>query len=266
MNVDGVRIVGHSGQPVLLLPGGAEAVDGFFPGLVEGLVADPGCRVIIYDRPGTGASPTDGLLADAPAHLKSVIDELGCGPVVVVGQSLGGAVATLLARDHPEVVAGLALLDPTPINYARGCARLERTMRVVERLSTVRPLERLLSRALSAAFDRQRRKLDLRPDCDAVYASIGNLDVVKLARSVRGITELSAGMREADLPKLPSVVITADRKKTDPIRQAHERVAAAMGAEVVSWPGAAHNLHLTHPDETLDALRDLVRQVVAHPA
>jgi pimeloyl-ACP methyl ester carboxylesterase len=82
---------------------------------------------------------------------------------------------------------------------------------------------------------------------------------------VRGITALSAGFREADLPRRPAVVVTADRKPTDGIRSAHARLAVALGAPLVSWPGAVHNLHLDHPDETLEVVRDLVR-TAAMPA
>jgi len=261
---DGVRVLGRSGPAVLLLPGGAEACDGFFPGLPEGLVADPGCRVVVHDRPGTGTARADGSLAGAASHLAGLVDRLGCGPVVVVGQSLGGAMATLLARDHPAAVAGLVLLDPTPINDPIGCARIERTMRVLEGLVRVPPLRRLLSAALRASLARQRRRLRLRPDCAAAHARIGDdLDIAKLARSVRGITQLSAGLRESDLPRVPAVVVTADRLPTDRIRRAHARLADALGAPLVSWPGAGHDLHLDHPDETLAVVRGLVRRVAA---
>ncbi|MYW62580.1 alpha/beta fold hydrolase [Streptomyces sp. SID8379] len=69
--------------------------------------------------------------------MDALIDRLGNGPVVVVGQSPGGAVAVLLARDHPENVAGLVLLDPTPVNDPATCERLERTMRVLGRLTAL---------------------------------------------------------------------------------------------------------------------------------
>ncbi|WP_181781946.1 alpha/beta fold hydrolase, partial [Pseudonocardia pini] len=126
-----MQVHGEVGQPVVLLPGGAAPCAGFFPGLVEGLVADPGCRVVVHDRPGTGRSTEPGGLAGATAHLHALVTELGLGPVVVVGQSLGGAVATLWARDHPGDVAGLVLLDPTPINDPAACVRIERPVRVV---------------------------------------------------------------------------------------------------------------------------------------
>lgn len=265
MPFDNVRIHGDSGPPVLLLPGGAEACDGFFPGLPEGLATAPGCRVIVHDRPGTGDSATDGSLADAASHLNSLIDHVGLGPVVVVGQSLGGAVAVLLARDHPENVAGLVLLDPTPINDPTICARLERTMRKFATLASIPVLRGLLSALMRAAVKRNMRRLRLRPDCAAALDRTLGLSVPKLARAVVGITELSAGFRETDLPQLPAVVVTADRKPDNAIRRAHARLAAAFGAPVVSWPGATHSVHLDHPDETLATVRDLVAHRQAAP-
>ena len=46
-------------------------------------------------------------LADCADDLAALIDELGCGPVIAVGYSMGGPVAQLLWRRHPELVAGL---------------------------------------------------------------------------------------------------------------------------------------------------------------
>jgi pimeloyl-ACP methyl ester carboxylesterase len=261
MRIDGVQVHGESGHPVLLLPGGAESCDGFFPGLAEGLSA----RVIVHDRPGTGTSTVDGSLAGAVAHLSSLIDRLDLGPVVVVGQSLGGAVGVLLARDHPEQVTGLVLLDPTPINDARTCATLERMMGVFGTLAAVPGLRRLLSSAFRSAALRTARRTELRPDCAAALARTAELDIPTLARAVRGITELSRGLRESDLPQLPAVVVTADRKPDHAVRRAHDRLATAFGGTIVSWPGATHSVHLDHPDEVLATVRELVTRVGTAP-
>ncbi|MFB9908461.1 alpha/beta fold hydrolase [Allokutzneria oryzae] len=257
MPIDGVRVYGDSGQPVLLLPGGAESCDGFFPGLREGLLAEPGCRVIEHDRPGTGTSTTAGSLTDAAAHLNALVDELGCGPVVVVGQSLGGAVATLFARDFPDNVAGVVLLDPTPINNPDICARLERTMGMARRFAALPFGPRLIAALLHNANKRTTRRLRLRPDCAAALART-NLDFPQLAAAVHGITEISRAMREEDLPRLPSAVVTADRKPDAAIQLAHQRLATAFGAPLLRWPGATHSVHLDHPDETLATVRDVV--------
>lgn len=261
MLIDGVRVYGESGQPVLLLAGGAEACDGYFPGLPEGLAADPGCRVIVHDRPGTGTSSTPGSLAGAASHLNALITELGMGPVVAVGQSLGGAVALLLARDHPENVAGIVLLDPTPINDPRMCARLERAMRVIGPLAKIRPVRKLLTTLTRVTVKRSMRDLRLRPDCAAALDRTLGLDFSLLDRAVRGLSGLSADFHEADLPRLPAVLVTADRGADHPIRQAHARLATALGVSLVSWPKATHSVQVDHPDETLATVRDLVARI-----
>lgn len=252
------HIHGQSGPLVLLLPGGAETSDGFFPGLVEGLVESPGCRVVVHDRPGTGASAEEGPLAGAADHLSRLITDLGSGPAVVVGQSLGGAVALLLAIEHPESVAGLVLLDPTPINDPRGCAQLEQVMRVVKRANGVPGVRGSMRAMLLRGMRRSMRRADLRPDCREALDKIGNLDLGRLADSVRGITQLSADFREDSIPRLPAVIVSADRKPDHYIRRSHARLADALGVPLVIWPGAAHNMQLDHPDETLATVRELV--------
>lgn len=46
-------------------------------------------------------------LADCADDVASLIEELDVGPVIAVGYSMGGPVAQLLWRRHPELVAGL---------------------------------------------------------------------------------------------------------------------------------------------------------------
>ena len=59
---------------------------------------------------GRGLRPIGRFrLADCAADAAAVLSQLGAAPAVVVGYSMGGAIAQLLARDHPEVVSGLVL-------------------------------------------------------------------------------------------------------------------------------------------------------------
>jgi pimeloyl-ACP methyl ester carboxylesterase len=73
-------------------------------------------RVIVVDRPGSGYSTrAPGAAADLStqaAALAALVRTLGLGPVLVVGHSLGGAIALTMALEHPQQVAGLALLAP----------------------------------------------------------------------------------------------------------------------------------------------------------
>jgi pimeloyl-ACP methyl ester carboxylesterase len=88
-------------------------------------------RVCTYDRPGTilatGDSvedfePSRSTAVDQPTTLKDGARDLHAllsaagerGPYVVVGHSLGGAIAKLYASEYPQDVSGLVLIDYLP--------------------------------------------------------------------------------------------------------------------------------------------------------
>jgi 3-oxoadipate enol-lactonase len=106
-----VRDSGGSGPPVLLLHGWMFPSDLNWFRVYQPL-ADAGYRVLALDHRGHGR----GLRADEPFTLAgcasdaaALIRELRCGPATVVGYSMGGPVACLMARDHPDTVAGIVL-------------------------------------------------------------------------------------------------------------------------------------------------------------
>ncbi|MEU6868923.1 alpha/beta hydrolase [Streptomyces sp. NPDC046876] len=104
---------GGPGRPLLALHGGLSE-GAAFTGLAEALGDD--WRVIAPDQRGHGDSDraghyrTEGYVADAVA----LLDHLGLdAPVVVLGYSLGGAIAVHLAAEHPGRVAALIDTDST---------------------------------------------------------------------------------------------------------------------------------------------------------
>jgi len=73
-------------------------------------------RVISLDRPGSGYSTRrSGTPADLPAQARQIaafIKTLDLDKPLVLGHSLGGAIALALALDHPHAVSGLVLVAP----------------------------------------------------------------------------------------------------------------------------------------------------------
>ncbi|MBV7379265.1 alpha/beta fold hydrolase [Maritimibacter dapengensis] len=73
-------------------------------------------RVVFVDRPGMGYSDrpdsASARIDDQAGYMEEVIDTLDLGRTIVVGHSLGGAIACALALRCPEKIAGLALVAP----------------------------------------------------------------------------------------------------------------------------------------------------------
>ncbi|SOB80739.1 alpha/beta fold hydrolase [Streptomyces sp. 1331.2] len=90
-------------------------------------------RVVAYDRAGLGASEPERTAvgrATGPSldggieDLAALVRHLGAGPAILVGHSWGGQLAQLLARQRPELVAGLVLVDPAHEDFQPRSIRL----------------------------------------------------------------------------------------------------------------------------------------------
>ncbi len=113
--VDGVRL--HyldegAGPPIVMLHGLASQLQSFTYALDERLRGSH--RLLMIDRPGCGYSQTASAatLREQARLVAGLMAQLGIERALVVGHSLGGALALALAVDHPGRVAGLALLSP----------------------------------------------------------------------------------------------------------------------------------------------------------
>jgi pimeloyl-ACP methyl ester carboxylesterase len=103
-----------SGPALLLVHGLAGQLAHYTYGVAGELAQQ--FRVVAVDRPGSGystrASGTGADLSTQAAALAALIDKLQLDRPVVVGHSLGGALALTLALEHPGRVSGLALVAP----------------------------------------------------------------------------------------------------------------------------------------------------------
>jgi pimeloyl-ACP methyl ester carboxylesterase len=117
LELDGCRI--HyvdkgAGPPLCLIHGLGGQLENFTYALVGRLAKE--FRVVAVDRPGSGYSTrpsnVDPRLRAQGELLSKVIGALKLDRPLVVGHSLGGAIALAIGLDHPECASGLALIAP----------------------------------------------------------------------------------------------------------------------------------------------------------
>jgi len=234
---------------ILLVPGGGSSVRGYFPELdarLQGRV-----RMLEVDPPGLDVAAGRRWLrnADHARVLAKAVRQQEAAPVFLVGHSLGGLVALRLALDQPELVAGLLLLDPSPLMPAMLPAQLLRPIgRLRGKLRHMRPFA---SRATTPRRPRAAR----------------------LAERLWWYLVLDGGALAADLCAtglrgLPTIVISAAEHGSDGVTRAtHERIVSWIpGARLEIWPDTTHGLQVERPAAVAEAILSLVEQVRAEPS
>ncbi len=119
VKVDGVdfayRVIGDAdGTPVLFLHHFTAVLDDWDPAVVDGLAQRR--RVIIFDNRGVGRSQgkTPDGVADMAEDAIAFVGALGLTRVDLVGFSLGGFIAQVIAHDKPDLVRRLILAGTGP--------------------------------------------------------------------------------------------------------------------------------------------------------
>jgi pimeloyl-ACP methyl ester carboxylesterase len=105
------------GPGVVFLPGFRSDMQGSKALALRDHCAAQGRALLRFDYSGHGESAgrfEDGTIGAWAADAVDAFDALTSGPQVLVGSSMGGWIALLLARARPERVAGLIGIAPAP--------------------------------------------------------------------------------------------------------------------------------------------------------
>ncbi len=225
-----LRDTGGDGPAVMLLHGWMASADLNWCG-AYGDLASAGYRVLAIDHRGHGRGMrhlNDFRLADCAADAAAALEELTVAPALVVGYSMGGAIAQLMVRDHPEVVAGLVLSgtaqhwqDPQTRRVFKAMGALGLCLSVAPRLTW------------SAGF----RRVGLGGNSRETAWALSEL----MRHSARDIAEAGRELGRFDsrpwlrpLPIPSAVVLTTRDEAVSPSRQ--RQLAAALDAPVFEAP------------------------------
>jgi pimeloyl-ACP methyl ester carboxylesterase len=242
-----VRDSGGDGPCVLLLHGWMFASDSNWWPVYDDLIA-AGLRVLALDHRGHGR----GLRSTEPFTLEAcaldaaaLVDHLRCGPVTVVGYSMGGPVAELLARERPGVVRALVLCATAEDWQGPGMSAYWRTMsatRLLLGLFPVRAWELLL----------YGTKIPEGPYKAWIAAELTRGSSVDIAEAGRELGRFDAGPWIEGLRHVPSAVVVTSRDRSVPPAK-QWRLAHKLGASTFEVDGD-HLVVATRPERFRPAL------------
>jgi len=192
-------------------------------------------RVVAPDLRGHGRgirSRRRFRLADCADDVAALLDHLGTEPAIVVGYSMGGPVAQLLWRRHPEKVAGLVLCA-TSYRFVRGAReRLIFGTMMMTAASTTRTGQ-YLSRSSRMWTQWVPRVTTARPTSLRAWAAgeMRRHDAVKLMEAGQAIGSYNARRWIGEID-VPTTVLVTERDRAIGPREQLKMAAAIPGSVV----------------------------------
>ncbi len=235
---------GPQDAPALVLVHGAGGSRLLWPPQLRRL---PGATVYTLDLPGHGRSggPACDTMAGYAGAIVAFLDEVGVGRAVIVGHSMGGAIALTLALDFADRVAGLVLL-------ATG-ARLRVAPAVLDGLhadfaEAVELINRLTwSPGISPALVERGRQALLEAGPAVLVSDLTACDRFDV---MERLGEIAA----------PTLVIAGSADLLTPLKYARFLAERIPGACCEILEGAGHMVMLEHPVEVARAVRGFLSE------
>ncbi len=246
---------GVGGRPLLLVHGFTGAKEDFADHL--DLLADAGWHAVAPDLRGHGASDQPAgvesyTLKTFAADLLALVDVLGWGRFVLLGHSMGGMVAQVVALEAAARLDGLVLMDTShgPIGGI-DLAAIELGKTVVAEGGMTLLVEAQRGQDGALATEADQRVTATRPGYREFGESkslacaadmwLGMIDEVVATQADR-LDELAAALGAA-----PTLVIVGEQDL--PFVPHAERMAAAIpGARLAVIPDAGHSPQFENPD------------------
>ncbi|TWF81453.1 pimeloyl-ACP methyl ester carboxylesterase [Pseudonocardia hierapolitana] len=247
---------GAAGPPVVLLHGPGEFAATWLPVLPRLARAH---HVIVPDLPGHGDSLIDGVPLDAGRVLDwlgELVEETCAAPPVLVGKTIGGAVAARFAAGNRRRLAALVLVDSLGLTAFDPAPRFGLALHRFLGDPTPRSYERFME-FCAFDLDRVREHIGMRWDTYAAYA-------VELAADDRVQAALGGLIGQFAAAPIPPEQLAGIDVPTTLIWGRHDLATPLSVAEAASarygWPlhvveDAGDDPALDRPDAFIVALQ-----------
>jgi pimeloyl-ACP methyl ester carboxylesterase len=212
----------------------------------------PALRVVRIDLPGFGGSaPVDDAVATLRGRgriVLAVADALGLDRFAVLGHSMGGGAALVLAAERPERVSQLVLIASLGLRVHRGLGASPRTFAWVSRALRVPGLGAAMLPWLRAGYRRRRFP-------GAETKTLAEFAVQFRAFSAADFELMRAVVRR---PLPPTLVAYACDDHLIETKVGEELAAALPAARVLAFDDGGHNIQKTRAVELGTAIRELI--------
>ena len=239
---------GPAGGPALLalhgIPGSIRDFRHLAPHLTDEV------RFVRVDLPGFGGSaPMPEAVGNLSARadvLLSLADHLGLDGFAVLGHSMGGGTALVLAGEHPDRVKLLVLVASVALSRHRGLGMSTRTF---SRLA--RALELPLLGGLLARYARRQYR-------ERGFTGVEEMTAEDIARHFRVIAALDfeRQRRLVEGPLPPTLIAYARDDRMVETWISEELVAALPRSRVLAFEEGGHNLQKSRAAELARAIKD----------
>ncbi len=254
-----------SGAPPVLLIHGWGGSGRYWRGTVERL--RDRFSLIVPDLPGVGRSLPVRRAFDMPAQvaaIEALLAHLGHARVQLVGHSMGGGLAILLAARRPELVERLVL---TAISLFRNDAERAFFQQIT---SVAGALMRLRGRWMAEIPFLARQfgaRFFYRIPNDAALLKAGFLDYLEMDHDTAVASARSAADQAIDAAaraiQAPTLLVAARQDQVMPPRNVPYTLAAIPGSHVHWIEQCGHFPMLEHPDEYAAVVREFLAAPVA---
>lgn len=256
------------GQPILLIHGIGGGLDDWHK--VIPLLSERGHRVIAFDLPGHGGSCKsrgDYSLGALASVCRDLLEHLDCGPVVVVGHSLGGGIGLQFTYQFPEMSQSLALICSGGLGEEVApwlrAASLPGSQAVFAGIGSQRTVSSLswVKRSLSR-FGIEPQTLT--PEALERLSRFGDPATrTAFLATLRGVIDIR-GQRVSALGKLsaiktPVLIIWGASDPVVPVEHGYRAAEALPDCEFVVFPRIGHEPHIEDPDRVAELLAKLAR-------